>query len=263
MAFIASITLPALIAAAVGGGRLILALCLRPQLDIPLRSALAPLGMGQRYQILSHAQFSHRRRFFDSRNVQKCVTQIIYLGPLPTRRQQLRRCTGTDSVWHAVCDTPVTGKGWSKCSLPRDPSIPAPGSHAAWHLLKRSSLSSSRLLCLPLSGAASLQGVPERPLPAAGRGGRLRRGRRTSRNPVLRVIRADAAGLLRRLTPAETARLCLLCAPSHTSSAVTRHILRGPTRFNCHCHFSSLQLTCSLLLRGFKSSTLKYSVSNK
>ena len=31
-------------------------------------------------------RFSHGRRFFDSRNVQKCVTQIIYLGPLPTVR---------------------------------------------------------------------------------------------------------------------------------------------------------------------------------
>ena len=29
-------------------------------------------------------RFSHGRRFFDSRNVQKSVTQIIYLGPLPT-----------------------------------------------------------------------------------------------------------------------------------------------------------------------------------
>ena len=34
----------------------------------------------------NRARFSHGRRFFGSRNVQKCVTQIIYLGPLPTRR---------------------------------------------------------------------------------------------------------------------------------------------------------------------------------
>ena len=34
------------------------------------------------------------------------------------------------------------------------------------HLLKRSSMPSSRLLCLSLSGAASLPAVLERPLPA-------------------------------------------------------------------------------------------------
>ena len=53
------------------------------------------VGSGHRYQILSHvfARCSSRRiyghariarRFFDSRNVQKSVIQIIYLGPLPT-----------------------------------------------------------------------------------------------------------------------------------------------------------------------------------
>ena len=72
------------------------------------------LGSGQRYQILLHVfahctnqktycharitrdsrmavgfltravLFWHGHRFFDSRNVQKYVTQIIYLGPLPT-----------------------------------------------------------------------------------------------------------------------------------------------------------------------------------
>ena len=38
-------------------------------------------------------RFSHGRRFFDSRNVQKCVTQIIYLGPLPTVREHPARAT--------------------------------------------------------------------------------------------------------------------------------------------------------------------------
>ena len=32
----------------------------------------------------NRTRFSHGRRFFNSRNVQKCVTQIIYLGPLPS-----------------------------------------------------------------------------------------------------------------------------------------------------------------------------------
>ena len=68
------------------------------------------LGSGPRYQILSHVfacctsqktysdghvritrdsrmavgtRFSHGHWFFDLLNVQKCVTQIIYLGPLP------------------------------------------------------------------------------------------------------------------------------------------------------------------------------------
>ena len=39
-----------------------------------------------RFCTLQHAQlvlFSHVRVFSDSRNVQKSVTQIIYLGPLP------------------------------------------------------------------------------------------------------------------------------------------------------------------------------------
>ena len=63
----------------------------------PLRGRT--VGSGPRYQILSHVfarcpsqktyghariAFSHGRRFFDSRNMQKCVAQIIYLGPLPS-----------------------------------------------------------------------------------------------------------------------------------------------------------------------------------
>ena len=42
------------------------------------------VGSGPRYRILflsqSRVRFSHGRRFFDSRNVQKCVTQIIVSG---------------------------------------------------------------------------------------------------------------------------------------------------------------------------------------
>ena len=66
----------------------------------------AAVGSGPRHQILSHVfarcaspktlrlcenstRLTHGRRFFDSRNVQKSVTQIIYLGPLP-RQQWLR-----------------------------------------------------------------------------------------------------------------------------------------------------------------------------
>ena len=81
---------------------------------------LSAIGSGPRYQILSHVfarcasfacnsrmavcflvsrailawqcvfwfrvQFLHGRVFSDSRNVQKCATQIIYLGPLPNRQ---------------------------------------------------------------------------------------------------------------------------------------------------------------------------------
>ena len=58
------------------------------------RGRRRPLGKGPRYQILSHVfarcasqtfrvRFSHVRVFSDSRKVQKSVTQIIYLRPLP------------------------------------------------------------------------------------------------------------------------------------------------------------------------------------
>ena len=55
---------------------------------------LGPVGSGLMYQILQHVfarcarnasetQFSHVSVFSESRNMQKSVTQIIYLGPLP------------------------------------------------------------------------------------------------------------------------------------------------------------------------------------
>ena len=37
----------------------------------------------------NRVRFSHGHRFFDSRNVQKCVTRIIYLGPLLPKQQYL------------------------------------------------------------------------------------------------------------------------------------------------------------------------------
>ena len=39
--------------------------------------------------ILAFVRFSHVRMLLDLRNVQKSVTQIIYLEPLPTRRSTL------------------------------------------------------------------------------------------------------------------------------------------------------------------------------
>ena len=57
-----------------------------------------PVGSGPRYWIFvarfntlsesnkKRVRFSHVRALFDSRNVQQGVTQIIYLGPLPTGR---------------------------------------------------------------------------------------------------------------------------------------------------------------------------------
>ena len=63
------------------------------------------VGGGPRYQILSHifarcvSQKTHghariARVFFDSRNVQKSVTQIIYLGRLPNPERSGRRVDG-------------------------------------------------------------------------------------------------------------------------------------------------------------------------
>ena len=77
------------------------------QLSPPTNVCVCSIGSGPRYQILSHVsarcasqtthgharvarvsrairvRFSHGRVLFDSHNVQNCVLQIIYLGPLP------------------------------------------------------------------------------------------------------------------------------------------------------------------------------------
>ena len=39
-------------------------------------------------------RFSHGRKFFDLRNAQKSVTQIIYLGPLPRGHTGAERSVG-------------------------------------------------------------------------------------------------------------------------------------------------------------------------
>ena len=70
---------------------------------------------------------------------------------------------------------------------------------AAQHLLKRSSLPSSRLLCLPLSGAAIPLAVLERPLPATIDVGPLAS---ESAVPTLRRLRL-------RLTRAQTVPVCM------------------------------------------------------
>ena len=70
---------------------------------------------------------------------------------------------------------------------------------ATQHPLKRLSLPSSRLLCLPLSGAAILPAVPERPLPATPDVGPLAS---ESAVPTLRRLRL-------RLTRAQTVPVCM------------------------------------------------------
>ena len=136
----------------------------------------------------------------------------------------------------------------------------SPRLQAAQHLLKRQSLPSSRLLCLPLSGAANLPTVPERPLlasPAVG--------------PLPSELALPALQRLRlRLTPAQTVPICLWCPTSRASTRLSSG--HSPPsamecaactlrRSNCHCHFSSpksLPLTGShgLLLEDSKLPTL-------
>ena len=104
-----------------------------------------------RYQIWSHVfdlcssqktyclariactRFSHGHRFFDSHNVQKSVTQIIYLGPLPTTDdiqgiEKLKRAQKykgasvsalTSSVPHNMAHGLQTGDG--SCALHQKP----------------------------------------------------------------------------------------------------------------------------------------------
>ena len=99
-----------------------------------LAHLLSSLGSGPRYQILSHVfarcasqkthghariarvsrasvQLSHVRVFSDSRNVQKSVTQIIYLWPLP------RAPSSSPGVFHLVVGR-SSGQGWSMLHKP-------------------------------------------------------------------------------------------------------------------------------------------------
>ena len=87
----------------------------------------------------------------------------------------------------------------------------SPRLQATQHLLKRQSLPSSRLPCLPLSGAASLPTVPERPLPAS---------------PAVRPLSSESAvsalqRLRLRLTSAQTAPVCLWCPTSRASARLS------------------------------------------
>ena len=57
-------------------------------------------------------QFSHGSRFFDTSNGQKCVTQIIYLGPLPSAQgsNQDRVAAGASEDCGMAADA-ATGQG--------------------------------------------------------------------------------------------------------------------------------------------------------
>ena len=67
-----------------------------------------PAGSGPRYQILKRVQFSHVRVFSDSRNVQKSVTQIIYLGPLPRDQRSPDRSQPRAPNWTGMSGRPRT-----------------------------------------------------------------------------------------------------------------------------------------------------------
>ena len=89
-------------------------------------------------------------------------------------------------------------------------------------LLKRSSLPSSRLLCWPLSGAASLPvpAVLERLLPATPAVGPLSSCRRTA---LLRVKCVDAVAVVLRLTPAQTVPINHSNSSASASSWISPH----------------------------------------
>ena len=74
------------------------------------------------------------------------------------------------------------------------------------------------------------------------------------------------------LTPAKTVRVCLRCQTSRASARLSSAPQPGPSaestaltlrpgRFDCRCHFSSLQLR--LAISYYKSPTLQFSVSNR
>ena len=131
----------------------------------------------------------------------------------------------------------------------------SPRPQAAQHLLKWSSLPSSRLLCLPLSGAASLQVVPERPLPP--------RLQQEPSPPSQLCTRSSGCGSASRLL-----RQCLSAcsvrqeAPLHacdlssgpSDPSATRSTAWTLRQFNCHCHFSSPN---SLAVSHWKTSSLQ------
>ena len=95
-----------------------------------------------------------------------------------------------------------------------------PRLQAARHL-KQSSLPSSRLLCLPHSGAASLPAVPERPHPTKSALGPI------SSEPTVLVLRR----LRRRLKPAQTVPVCLWCPTSRAPMHACRRVF--PLRVHC------------------------------
>ena len=100
----------------------------------------------------------------------------------------------------------VQTKAHSRCRHQCSPSIPASGSST-----ERLSLPSSCLLCLPLSRAASLQAVPERPLPATPAVGLL-----ASESTMPTMLR-----LLRCLTPAQPVPILLWCLKSSNSACLS------------------------------------------
>ena len=66
---------------------------------------------------VKRVQFSHVRVFSDSRNVQKSVTQIIYLGPLPTHHFGISLCS-EDELWEISCkDIATDSKTMSSANI--------------------------------------------------------------------------------------------------------------------------------------------------
>ena len=143
----------------------------------------------------NRTRFSHGTdgsRFFDSRNVQKSVTQIIYLGPLPR---------GCPSLLLSVPRSPMRrGPGWrwlpaAGCSLPPDAMLP----------LHRCPLG----MCIPRSESLTVTFHRIGPLPRGGKPA-ARRRRQTGRlrpRRSQRPTRLSFRGHLRQ-GPAGPAQAC-------------------------------------------------------
>ena len=136
------------------------------------------LGSGPRYQILSHVfarfasqnthgnarikrvLFSHFRACFDSRNMQKSVTQVIYLGPLPISRSCCARTRmPTDAIGFKSCFCECGLDIWrpeifaAPCAPARGAAFRAPSAPAP----------------LPILGAGQAHRLEQRPIDAAHR----------------------------------------------------------------------------------------------
>ena len=140
----------------------------------------------------------------------------------------------------------------SRSSHPRGPFIPAPGSSAApAQAVEHASLTPA--VPTPML-RASLQAVPERQPPVTLAVGPLSS---ESTVPTLRLSVPPHSLSLSACGAQQAAPLHAWRRAPH----LRVHCIDAAA-VNCHCHFSTLQLTGSPLHEDYKSSTLKYIVSN-